>query len=132
MKDATAADSHGHKVTSAALESAKKLQAHADNALGFLKSAQPLDEIIPNVFSNENMPNQPATRPKTAMWKYSQSLTEQVVRDVEDAMMDYIGEDTLTDASAHTTARDRRRLSPGQDGPTTAETYGAFADISEE
>jgi hypothetical protein len=66
------------------------------------------------------------------MWKYSQSLTEQVVRDVEDAMMDYIGEDTPTDASAHATARDRRRLSPGQDEPTTAETYGAFADISEE
>jgi len=97
-----------------------------------VKSAQPLDNIIPDVFPSEKMPNQPAARPKAAMWKYSQSLTEQVVRDVEDAMMDYIGEDTPTDASAHATARDRRRLSPGQDEPTTAETYGTFADISEE
>ena len=109
MRDATAADSHGHKVTSAALESAKKLQAHADNALGFLKSAQPLDDIIPDVFPSENMPNQPAARPKAAMWKHSQSLTEQVVRDVEDAMMNYIDEDPPTNASARSSARDIRR-----------------------
>jgi hypothetical protein len=112
------------------LESAKKLQAHADNALGFLKSVQPLDDIIPDVFPSENMTNQPAARPKAEMWKYSQSLTERVVHDVEDAMMNYIGEDPPTDASAHTTTRDRRRSTSDQDEPTTPETYGAFVQIS--
>ena len=47
-------------------------------------------------------------------------------------MMNYIGEDPPTDASARTTARDRRRSTSDQDEPTTAATYGAFADISEE
>jgi hypothetical protein len=54
------------------------------------------------------------------------------VRDVEDAMMNYIGEDPPTDASARTTARDRRRSTSDRDEPTTPETYGAFANISEE
>ena len=33
MRDASAADTHGNKATSAKLESAKKLQAHADKSL---------------------------------------------------------------------------------------------------
>jgi hypothetical protein len=65
------------------------------------------------------------------MWKHSESLTEKAVHEVENAMMNNIGEDPLTDASVRMTARDRSRLTSAHDEPTTPEMYGAFADISE-
>jgi hypothetical protein len=75
MRDATAADSHGNKASSAALESAKKLQAHAGNAVRFLNTAQPLNDITLDVLSSENTQDQSAARPKVAiMWQHSESL----------------------------------------------------------
>jgi hypothetical protein len=54
------------------------------------------------------------------------------VHEVENALMNNIGEDPLTDASVRMTARNRSRLTSDHDEPTTPEMYDAFANISEE
>jgi hypothetical protein len=132
MRDATAADSHGNKASSAALESAKKLQAHSDNVVKFLNTAQPLNDITPDVISSENTQNQSAARPKVAMLQHSESLAEKAVHDVENVMMIITDEDPLTDASVRMTARDRSRFTSDHDELTTPEIYGTFANMSEE
>ena len=132
MRDASAADTHGNKATSAKLESAKKLQAHADKSLGFLMQAQPLGDVIPDVFSRANTPSQSSALPKAPMLKFSHFFNAESVREIEEAMSNNIRDDQSTHASVHNNTRDQRRTTTEHDLPTTSELYGSFRVITEE
>lgn len=125
MRDATAADSHGNKATSAALESAKKLQVHADNAIRFLNTAQPLSDVAPDITHFQS-----ATRPRVSMLHHTDTLDVSTVRNAEDTMMNGIAVNDVTVASSHTEEHTSWRP-PEPDIATTPELYGAFADITE-
>ena len=132
MRDASAADTHGKKVTSAKLESAQKLQAHADKSLGFLMCAQPLDDVIPDVFSNGYTPSQSSTLPKAPMWKFNHFFDANSVRLIEETMTNSIKDHQSSDATAGNNMRDQRRTTAEHDLPTSPEIYGTFKVITAE
>jgi hypothetical protein len=131
MRDSAAADSQGIKATSAALDSAKKLQEHADSAVSVLDSVQPLGDITPDFISREHANNATTPRTRIAMLAHNLSLTQKTVREVEDAMLKGPVSDNVPQSSTNTNAGNTRHAPQAHDEPTNPAVYGAFAYITE-
>lgn len=127
MRDSAGADSQGMKATSTALDSAKKLQAHADSAVCFLNDVQPLDELSP-----DNAPNVTTTRTHFPMVSHSLALKETTVHAVEAAMLNNPAPDHLPQGQANRNTGNASRGSEAHHQPISPDVYGTFAVITQE
>jgi len=131
MRDCTAADSQGLKATSTAMDSAKKLQAHADSTVSFLNSVQPLGEVTSTFMTGEHANISSTSRTHVPMLAHSLALKLKTVLEVEEAMLHGPAADPVSQSSANRNAGNSRHASQTHNEPTSAAVYGPFAVITE-